>query len=159
MAVKRPASHDAKVSLLSPEDRVACQAIAALQAGLARQRAAGLLALAEGTTQLKAAELSGLTIGQIRYLLAIFRRKGMAIFPADIANSSSPQVALGQTGAKIPPDSTVEEPAGKEKKKAKAKKEKGKTKGGSKHLEKKAKKKKGKDKTKKKKKDKGKKAK
>ena len=165
MVEKLPVIQDAEDSLLSSKERVACQAVVAKQSGLASQRAAGLLALAEGTTQIKAAELSGLTIGQIRYLLTIFRRKGMEIFSVVEIDTSSPLV-VGQPEVKKSIEPLVEEetvqpakkekkhvPAKKKKKKKKsaAKKEKGKIKGEGKDQGKKIKKKskKKKDKTKK----------
>lgn len=163
MEEKHPTIQDANDSLLSSEERVACQAIAAKQSGLASQRAAGLMALAGGTTQLEAARLSDLTIGQIRYLLTIFRRKGMAIFPVENESTSSLQVAVGQPETKISAESAVGgksiQAAKKEKMKAAPKKEKEKKNGGIKGRKKKAKDKKVKEKTKKKKKDKAKKAK
>lgn len=168
MAEKLPVIQYTDDSLLSSKERVACQAVVAKQSGLASQRAAVLLALAEGTTQIKAAELSGLTIGQIRYLLTIFRRKGMDIFPVVEIDTSSSLVA-GQPEVKKSVEPSIEEetvqPAKKEKKhvtaknkkkkkKSAEKKEKDKTKGAGKDQGKKIKKK-----TKKKKKNKTKKTK
>jgi hypothetical protein len=83
VAARRSVSDKEQVSLLSPEQERTCQELAAQQSGLASQRAAALLTMAGGATQLKACTSSGLTIGQIRYLLNVFRRKGMAIFPVD----------------------------------------------------------------------------
>jgi len=163
MTEKRSAIDDAKALLLSPDEKVACQALAAAQSGLVSQRASGLLALDGGAAQLMAAELSGLTIGQIRYLLTIFRRKGMTIFPAIKLPSSAPQVAASQPEAKISVEPAAEgktvQSAKKDKKKAAVKKGKGKAKGASKGREKKSKDKKVGEKTKKKKKDKAKKVK
>jgi hypothetical protein len=120
MAEKSPTIHDAPGSLLSPEEIVSCQAIAAENSGLVSQRAAGLLAVAEGNTQVKAAEQSGLTIGQIRYLLTIFRRKGMAIFPIDIRDPSLSEVDPGPSDPNIslepPSKNTIDESSINEKK-------------------------------------------
>lgn len=162
MSEKRPASLCADDSLLSAKERVACQAIAAGQTGLVSQRAAGLLALAEGGTQSSASELSGLTVGQIRYLLTIFRRKGMTIFPVDKTCPSSSVVDASQFEAHVLTDLVAEEDivhgSKKEKEKPAAKK-KGNAKGAGQGQDKKTKDKKDKKKSKKKKKDKTKKAK
>lgn len=145
-----------KQSLLSPEQKKCCQAIVDERKGRESQRAAALLGLESGMTQTQAAESSGLTIGQIRYLLTIFRRKAMDMFsnigqPASLAHSSagSPEeeVAAEPAVAKedVPPAET-------EKVKAESVKGKGKKKDSPKGNDQKDKGKKGKGKTEKKKK-------
>jgi len=155
MTQKRAAVQQAKESLLSQGEIEACQAVVSKQSGLNRQRAVALLALSSGMTQLKAAEASELTIGQVRYLLTVFRRKGIAIFPTTEDKSSSANLAKGESLDELATEPAVKEtavpPAKKEKKKAANKKEKGKKQGASKDQGKKAKDKKSKEKTKKKK--------
>jgi hypothetical protein len=67
--------------LLTEKDRDTCQQIAASEAGLASQRAAALLAIDQGSTRGQASEQTGLTSGQIGYLLRVFQQKRLAIFP------------------------------------------------------------------------------
>jgi len=93
VADQRSASDKAQGSLLSPEQGQACQELAAQGSGLASQRAVALLSIDSGATHLKAATASGLTIGQVRYLLNIFRRKGMAIFPVDQGRSTAEKLS------------------------------------------------------------------
>ena len=93
MADQRSASDKAQGSLLSPEQGQACQELVAQGSGLASQRAVALLSIDSGATHLKAATASGLTIGQVRYLLNIFRCKGMAIFPVDQGRSTAEKLS------------------------------------------------------------------
>ena len=155
MTQKRAAVQQAKEALLSQGEIEACQAAVSKQSGLNRQRAVALLALSSGMTQLKAAEASELTIGQVRYLLTVFRRKGMAIFPTAKEQSPSSQLAEGGALDELATEPAEKEtavpPVKKEKKKAANKKDKGKKQGASKDQGKKAKDKKSKEKTKKKK--------
>lgn len=67
--------------LLTAEERDACQKVAASGAGLASQRATALLAINQGATRAQAFEQTGLTSGQIGYLLRAFRQKRLALFP------------------------------------------------------------------------------
>ena len=99
MAAQRSVSDKAQGSLLSPEQERTCQDLAALQNGLASQRAVALLSIDGGATQLNAVTASGLTIGQIRYLLNIFRRKGMAIFPVEQTRNlgTKPSINMPET--------------------------------------------------------------
>ena len=142
--------------LLTAEEQDICQKIVVQDADIAGQRAATLLAINGGVAHAEASEQTGLTVGQIRYLVTAFRKKRLAIFPDDILNKaqlpadggegqealSEDEVSLDQ-GAE---EETIEQAtpkAKKEKKTKKAKKSK-KDKG------KKSKKGKGKDKKKKK---------
>jgi hypothetical protein len=76
--------------LLAAEEQDVCQKIAALDAGLASQRAATLLVVDEGLTRAQASERTGLTLGQIRYLMTRFRQKRLAMFPDDVLNEAQP---------------------------------------------------------------------
>jgi hypothetical protein len=66
--------------LLSEEERTTCQNLALSGEGLMNQRAKALLALDRGSTRAEACEQSGLTLGQVRYLLATFRQKRLGMF-------------------------------------------------------------------------------
>jgi len=66
-------------SLLKTEEYPACKKLSVLEE-LNGRRARALLALDEGHTQTQAAAESGLTLGQVRYWLAKFRRERMRIF-------------------------------------------------------------------------------
>ena len=70
--------------LLSAEERKVCCKVAEKGEELERHRAASLLALDDGMTQAQASEQTGLTHGQVKYLLAAFRQKHLAIFTADV---------------------------------------------------------------------------
>lgn len=67
--------------LLTAEEQVACQKIAASGEGLAGQRAAALLAIDQGATRAQASEQTGLTVSQVGYLLSVFRKKHLSMFP------------------------------------------------------------------------------
>ena len=75
-----PTSSLNTTSLLTISEKSACRKLANANSGLESQRAAALLAVAAGKTQAEAAEESGLTHGQVRYLVATFRRKRMTMF-------------------------------------------------------------------------------
>ncbi|EEF79467.1 helix-turn-helix domain-containing protein [Methylophaga thiooxydans] len=74
--------------LLTPAQVTQCKKIAASASDFS-SRAAILLAIHSGATQTKAAAQSDLTIGQVRYWVAKFRRDAMAAFP-DTASKSTP---------------------------------------------------------------------
>lgn len=124
-------------NLLNKKERESCEYITKLNIGLFSQRAKALLLLDDGHTQVKSAELSKLTIGQLRYLLVLFKEKRMDLFPGHTLPATSSEEPSTQT-------SQPEKPTVKKKKKDKKKKKKGK---------KKNKEKSGKDKKKKKKKE------
>ena len=67
-------------SLLRSEERIALQKLAQ-QPDIEGQRAAALLALDEGKTQAAAAEESGLTVNQVRYIVKKFRSDRLLAFP------------------------------------------------------------------------------
>jgi transposase-like protein len=66
--------------LLTPEEREICGRVATTDAPHS-QRALALMALDQGVTQAEAAQLSGLTTGQVRYWRDSFRQKRLGIFP------------------------------------------------------------------------------
>ena len=66
--------------LLTPEEREICGRVATTDAPHS-QRALALMALDQGVTQAEAAQLSGLTAGQVRYWRDSFRQKRLGIFP------------------------------------------------------------------------------
>jgi len=89
--------------LLKKSEQNTCEKIAASGTGLEAKRAAALLALTEGATQTAAATKTGLTLGQVRYLLAIFREKGTSIFTTattskPAAKASTAKAKKGKTG-------------------------------------------------------------
>lgn len=88
--------------LLSPENQIVCAKLSGLANPEVNQRAAALLLLDQGTTQAEAAEKSGLSIGQIRYLVKRFKEKGMEMFTAEVLAQA--------TGTEAGNDS-VDEPA------------------------------------------------
>lgn len=73
--------------ILSNEDLATCQTLAKLDIKLVSQRAQALLILHEGQTQAIAAEQTSLTIGQVRYLMTLFRKNGIALFPEKVLTS------------------------------------------------------------------------
>lgn len=68
-------------TLLSEREQQICKKMSS-QRTLEGKRTKALLALNDGDTQVIAAKKSGLTYGQVKYLLTVFRKKGMALFPA-----------------------------------------------------------------------------
>lgn len=77
-------------TLLNQEQQTICQDIAAKKSGIDSQRAEALLAVDSGQTQAKAAEISGLTAGQVRYLITNFKKKGLDIFPEELRIAKKP---------------------------------------------------------------------
>lgn len=70
--------------LLSAEDKAVCTLLKDQDNSDTGQRAAALLLINDGATQAEAAEKSGLSIGQIRYLVKRFKEKGIEMFPAEL---------------------------------------------------------------------------
>lgn len=66
--------------LLSEEEKIFCEHLAQSGEGLMNKRATALLVLDAGSTRAEAGEQSGLTLGQVRYLLAAFRQKRIGMF-------------------------------------------------------------------------------
>jgi len=67
-------------SLLTAQEQAICNQIATRDAPHS-QRALALLALTEKSTQAQAAQKAGLSIGQVRYWTAKFRKQRLGIFP------------------------------------------------------------------------------
>ena len=78
-------------NVLSAKEKNACRKVSSLKAGVASQRADALLAIDEGLTRAKAAELTGLKLGQIHYLITTFRKKRLTMFPDDVLNEPQQQ--------------------------------------------------------------------
>lgn len=106
-------------NVLTPEGRAACQKIAGMDAGVTSQRATALLAVADGATRVQASVQTGLTPGQVGYAVALFRRKGLTMFP------DLPQAKAAAKTAK-PKETKNKAKKGKGKKKPKPKRGKGK---------------------------------
>ena len=104
-------------NLLSEQERVAFKMISTGN-DLHGQRAIALLAIDEGATQVKAAQLAGLTPGQVKYWLGKFRQVRMEIFPEQVLKAD--QLSRAQRTADKPKKS-------KKTKKSKGKKSKKKT--------------------------------
>ena len=104
-------------NLLSEQERVAFKMISTGN-DLHGQRAIALLAIDEGATQVKAAQLAGLTPGQVKYWLGKFRQVRMEIFPEQVLKAD--QLSRAQQTADKPKKS-------KKTKKSKGKKSKKKT--------------------------------
>ena len=122
-------------NVLSAKEKDACRKVSSLKAGVASQRADALLAINEGLTRAKAAELTGLKQGQIDYLMTTFRKKRLTMFPDAVLNEPQEQ-------AEADKKATSKKKAVKSKKgKAKKEKKSGKTKKGEKAKKKKKEKK------------------
>ena len=67
-------------NLLTSQEQAICKQIATSE-GLHSQRALALLALDKRSTQTLAAKQAGLSMGQVRYLIAQFRKRRVGIFP------------------------------------------------------------------------------
>jgi outer membrane biosynthesis protein TonB len=127
--------------LLTPRDVTACKKLAASDLADS-QRAAALLAIHQGATQAAAAEATGLSIGQVKYIVTRFRRLGMQALKQQAMQPE--KVRSGEVEAKKAKKSKKKPKKDKDKKKAKSKKDKDKKKDKkNKKKDKKAKKKKG----------------
>ena len=73
-----------KGKFLTQEEKDLCEKIAALNIELVSHRAQALLLLNDGNTQKKSSELSSLTIGQLRYLLRLFKTQRTNLFPGNL---------------------------------------------------------------------------
>ena len=82
-----------KAELLTGKKRNICRKIASLEKGLVRKRAVALLAVDDGLTQISAAEKSGLTLGQVRYALRIYRKKNLLLFRTDTLENAADAIA------------------------------------------------------------------
>ncbi len=109
-------------NLLNQKERESCEYITKLNIGLFSQRAKALLLLDDGHTQVKSAELSKLTIGQLRYLLVLFKEKRMDLFPGHTLPATSTEEPSPQPSQ--PENTTVKKKKKNKKNKKKNKKEK-----------------------------------
>lgn len=110
---------------LNKQERDACEKIVVYAPGLPSQRATALLAIHGGTSQAEAARQSGLTPGQVRYLITAFAKKRLAIFPEDAFVNDPPAAVIEQIATSdTPPHAAHKEEPKQEKKEKKAKKEK-----------------------------------
>jgi hypothetical protein len=112
-----------KKSLITKKEEKFCRQVAAQDKNLASQRANALLAINEGVSRTIASESSGLTPGQIQYLLKIFKNKRLAIFP-DYDSKQSLSSEKKKLKAKKKKDKANKKKSVKEKKKDKSKKNK-----------------------------------
>lgn len=55
------------------------------------KRALALLSLNDGNTQKETTNISGLTLGQVKYLSRTFKESGLAIFPEALPETKSPE--------------------------------------------------------------------
>ena len=110
--------------LLTRDERELCKKIAGLKIVLVSRRAQALLMLDDGHTQVKSAELSSITLGQLRYLLRLFKKKRMNLFPK--TTIPQPEEAVLKTTSSSIPEISGKNPAEDiaEKKKDKKKKKK-----------------------------------
>ncbi len=99
-------------NLLTPEERIGCQHLAAGETPH-NQRAQALLVLDEGATQEAAGQRSGLTKGQVRYWLGKFRKVRMAIFPDAPPTPAAPQPEPAPRASELaaPAEDAIVDPA------------------------------------------------
>lgn len=76
---------------LSTKERKTCLKYCQVDDEITSKRAKALLALDEGYTQVKAGVVSGLTRGQVNYLVTLFRNKGMDLFSQETSVSDTPE--------------------------------------------------------------------
>ena len=95
-------------SLLTSPEQAICKQIADHEAPHS-QRAVALLALNENGTQTQAAEESGLSVGQVKYWVAEFRKKRLDIFPETLLEglNAKPKKEKG-TDVKVEPEAVKE---------------------------------------------------
>lgn len=111
--------------LLTKDERELCRKIAELKIVLVSRRAKALLMLDDGHTQVKSAELSSLTLGQFRYLLRLFKKKRMNLFPkATLPQQEEPSLettpsSIPEISGKNPAEDITEKKRDKKKKKSK----------------------------------------
>jgi hypothetical protein len=130
-------------TLLSTKEQTVCKNLSS-QRTLDGKRAKALLAMNDGDVQTIAAKKSGLSYGQVKYLLTAFRKKRLSVFSEATATAAKSQPVEKSEVKKSKTKKSKKVPKGsgkKKKKKEKKKKLKGKAK---KQKEKKSKKKKSK---------------
>lgn len=116
--------------LFTPEERAICEKLADFKGELINKRAAILLLLDDGTTQSQACEQSGMSLGQLRYALTLFRKEGIAMFlQEEAAEAPAPKKEEKKKEVKEKKEKDTEQkatpkkkkPSEKDKKKAKKK--------------------------------------
>jgi len=111
-----------KGKLLTQDERELCEKITALNKAPASPRAQALLLLDAGHTQVKSCELSSLTLGQLRYLLRLFKQKGINLFPDNLFPPK--EIKVEKTTASTEPEFPVKIPPNLKKVKRKKRKRK-----------------------------------
>lgn len=97
--------------LLTTEEREICTQIMARDISLISQRAAALLSIDSGMTQAQTVEKTGLSLGQVRYLITTFRKKGMGLFPDSVLVETPAEVVEDPVKAvEEPTEEVVAEP-------------------------------------------------
>ena len=114
-------------SLLSVTQRAECDRIAQDENELHSRRANTLLIIDSGLTHREASTKTGLTLGQVRYIIKRFRKLGLAIFPPPPMEEK--KTAKQKRKPKEDKSVTKELKKDKKKKDKKSKKEKEKKKG------------------------------
>ena len=130
-------------SLLSTKEQTFCENLSS-QRTLQGKRAKALLALNDGDTQVISAKKSGLSYGQVKYLLSIFRKKGLSVFQEITETEKKPKPAnktKSQKSKSKKPKKEKKKPMKEKKKKIKSKTKKQKDKKSKKKKSKKSKKK------------------
>ena len=140
------ANMNKNTSLLSQGEKLICESMSS-QATLEGKRAKALLALHDGDSQVIAAKKSGLTYGQVKYLLTVFRKKGISLFPVAVTEKKETIPAKKEKSKKSKPKAkkktskkSDKKKDKKNKKKSKSKKDKSKVSGKKKDKKKKTKK-------------------
>lgn len=114
-----------KTSLLSTKEQLICSKISTLKT-MEGKRAKALICLNDGDTQTATAEKSGLSYGQVKYLLSVFRKKGLSIFPEMKVTEKKPKKQKVEKPEKTKPkkEKKMKKKDKKEKKKKQDKKSK-----------------------------------
>lgn len=79
-----------KKQILNKKEKEICQKVVDGRESVEKKRAVALLALNDGVTRTQASVISGLTIGQVNYLVNIFNKKRMDIFSEEITGKLKP---------------------------------------------------------------------
>eukprot|EP01155_Anaeramoeba_flamelloides_P030276 Anaeramoba_flamelloidesa86421_82.p1 GENE.a86421_82~~a86421_82.p1 ORF type:complete len:167 (+),score=40.96 a86421_82:124-624(+) len=88
-------------NLLSGKDRGVCENISVGEDTINKKRAIALLSIDNGNTQIKAAEDSGLSVGQVRYFLSKYRTLGISCFPSELMETKKEEIEqIEETQAK-----------------------------------------------------------
>lgn len=96
-------------NILTPKEVSICKTVADLDIKLLSLRAQALLFIHEGYTQADTAAETGLSIGQVRYLMIIFKKKGINIFPKSLLDAVKTEKNAPAAKAAPPVEETPEE--------------------------------------------------